>query len=311
MRPYWKTYKEHLIEVLSPWKRIWKISLDAGMTCPNLDGTKGTAGCLFCNNASFSPSLGQSHLSLIDQWTPRREALMRRSKAQKFLAYFQPYSNTYAPLEQLELLYRSALALPDCIGICIGTRPDCVSLEVIQLLDRLAEEGHYICLELGLQSAHDQTLVRVGRKDDFAQFTQVMNQCQGKNIEICIHLILGLPGENQEDWIATANELGRWKWHTVKIHPLHVVKETGLEKSWRAGRYIELDQNEYLDGVVAVLRHLAPTISIQRWHGEALGEWNLAPDWTGNRQVLENEIVERMKLLNAVQGDLFTGNNKD
>lgn len=307
LHDYISSYKSYLKEKLSPYKRVWKVSLDGGFTCPNIDGSKGKGGCVYCNNEGFSPSFGKSHQPLLEQFEPQVAKYKRRYRAQKFIAYFQPFTNTYAPIEKLRELYEEALALPDVIGLCVGTRPDCIDQQVVELLEEIAERGYYVCLEIGLQTANDLVLKRINRLHTFAEFATSMDLCQGKKFDLCVHLVLGLPGDSPEDWRQTAELLGAWKWQTVKIHPIHVVKNTRLERLWESGHFTPLTQDEFVHGLADVLERLSPEVTVQRVHGDSMNDLHLAPDWTGEREQIEGKLLEEFVRRGTRQGALYHG----
>lgn len=301
------SYKDYLKRRLAPHQKVWKVSLDGGFTCPNIDGEKGKGGCIYCNNEGFSPSFGQAHVPLIEQFSPQAAKYRRKYKAQKFLAYFQPFTNTYAPIEKLRSLYREALALPDVVGLCIGTRPDCIDENVVELLEEIAKEGYYVCLEIGLQTANDTVLKRINRLHTFEEFAKSMDLCQNKSFDICVHLVLGLPGESLADWVHTAELLGGWKWHSVKIHPIHVVRNTRLERLWESGHFQPLTLEQFTQGLARVLEKLSPDVAVQRLHGDSMGDLHLAPDWTGNRAEIEKQLLEQFTISGTRQGSCYFG----
>jgi radical SAM protein (TIGR01212 family) len=217
-------------------ERVHKIALDAGFTCPNRDGAKGIGGCTFCNNASFSPN-GRSPVPLGEQLDSGRRGIGRRTRASKYLAYFQAYTNTYADVAQLRALYDQALAVEGMIGLSVGTRPDCVPPAVLDLLAEYHDRGMEVWLELGLQSAFDASLDRVNRGHGLKEYMHTTRAARRLNIPVCTHLIVGMPGE--EAWHARESldivlDIGT---DGLKLHPLHVVKGTQLANEWRRGEY--------------------------------------------------------------------------
>lgn len=301
------SYKDYLKERLAPYKKVWKVSLDGGFTCPNIDGNKGKGGCIYCNNEGFSPAFGLAHQPLLEQFEPQAAKYRRKYKAQKFIAYFQPFTNTYAPIEKLRALYEEALALPDVVGLCVGTRPDCINEDVVELLEEIAQRGYYVCIEIGLQTANDLVLKRINRLHTFAEFAHSMDLCQGKSFDVCIHLVVGLPGEGMDDWIKTAESLGAWRWHSVKVHPIHVVKETRLARLWESGHFEPLTLEAYTLGLARVLERLHPKVAVQRVHGDSMGDLHLAPDWTGNRPEIERQLALEFDRAQSSQGSHYQG----
>jgi len=215
-------------------ERVHKIALDVGMTCPNRDGSKGTGGCTFCNNDSFSPN-GRTPPTLREQLASGRRAIGQRTRATKFIAYFQAYTNTYANIARLRALYQEALAEPDVVGLAIGTRPDCVPPEVLDLLDEFRASGLEVVLELGLQSAFDETLRRVNRGHGLAEYAATAQAARQRGIPVCAHLIIGLPGEDESHYHTTLDTVLDIGVDGLKLHPLHIVKHTMLAHEWRKG----------------------------------------------------------------------------
>ncbi len=225
--------------------KVRKVTLNGGFTCPNLDGTKSRGGCTYCDNRGFSPSAGKRGVSLPVQLEQGMAYARSRFGAEKFIAYFQTFSGTYAPVRRLRELYRQALEHPDVVGLSIGTRPDCVGPEVADLLEELGTKT-FLTLELGLQSAFDATLRRINRAHTFDDFARAMHLCRQRGFDLCVHIILGLPGESPEHYRHTASVLGEWTYHAIKIHPLHVVRGTALAAQYARGEYRPLEIDEYV-----------------------------------------------------------------
>ncbi|MBE9561688.1 MAG: TIGR01212 family radical SAM protein, partial [Proteobacteria bacterium] len=226
-------------------ERVHKITINAGFTCPNRDGSKGRGGCTFCNNVSFSPNARQ-HSPVNEQLQNGRQVIAKRTKAKRFLAYFQAYTNTYADIQYLTDIYEQALSEPDIVGLSIGTRPDCVPESVLDLLASYKERGYEIWLELGLQSAFDTTLERINRGHGFAEYKQAVHAAQSRDIPICTHIIIGLPGEERQHNLASLEKILELGVDGLKLHPLHVVKHTVLAKQWRQQEYQPLDKFDYI-----------------------------------------------------------------
>jgi len=230
-------------------ERVHKIAIDAGFTCPNRDGTIGRGGCTFCNNVSFSPNGRQSKkLSrpVAVQIESGRQVILKRTGAKKYIAYFQAYTNTYADVCELSRLYDEALKQPDVIGLAIGTRPDCVPDKVLDLLADYHNQGFEVWLELGLQSAFDGTLNHVNRGHGFAEYQQAILKARSRDIKVCTHLILGLPGESTEHHLSSLQRVLELGVEGLKFHPLHVVKGTQLANEWRRGEYQPLTMKDYI-----------------------------------------------------------------
>lgn len=274
--------------------RVHKIALDAGFTCPNRDGTKGTGGCTFCNNVSFSPTAG-SHLDVQGQIAKARVAIAKRTRARHFIAYFQAYTNTYADIAQLEALYREALAQPDVIGISVGTRPDCVSDAVLDLLETLRDEGLEVWLELGLQSAFDATLERVNRGHTLAEYRDTALAARARGIPLCTHLIIGLPGEDEYHYHASLDTVLEIGVDGLKLHPLHVVKHTMLAYQWRRGGYQPLAQADYISIAADLIERTPQHIIFHRVTATAPKDILLAPTWCSQKWNVLNGIEQELR----------------
>lgn len=286
------TYGQFLLKRYG--KRIHKVALDAGFTCPNRDGTKGTGGCTFCNNVSFSPAAG-SRLDVPGQIAKARVAIAKRTRARQFIAYFQAYTNTYADIAELETLYREALAQPDVIGISVGTRPDCVSPAVLDLLETLRDEGLEVWLELGLQSAFDDTLARVNRGHTLAEYRETALATRARGIPLCTHLIIGLPGENERHYHSTLDTVLEIGVDGLKLHPLHVVKRTILAYQWRRGGYEPLNQVDYIRIAADLIERTPQHIIFHRVTATASKDILLAPEWCSQKWNILNGIEKELR----------------
>jgi len=286
------TYGQFLLKRYG--KRIHKVALDAGFTCPNRDGTKGTGGCTFCNNVSFSPAAG-SRLDVPGQIAKARVAIAKRTRARQFIAYFQAYTNTYADIAELEILYREALAQPDVIGISVGTRPDCVSPAVLDLLETLRDEGLEVWLELGLQSAFDDTLARVNRGHTLAEYRETALATRARGIPLCTHLIIGLPGENERHYHSTLDTVLEIGVDGLKLHPLHVVKRTILAYQWRRGGYEPLNQVDYIRIAADLIERTPQHVIFHRVTATASKDILLAPEWCSQKWNILNGIEKELR----------------
>ena len=285
-------------------ERIQKVIVDAGFTCPNRDGSKGYGGCIYCNNESFKPPYCQPQFSVKEQVTRGIEFLERRYGARKFIAYFQPYSNTYAPLARLRNLYQQALEHPRVIGLAIGTRSDCVDEDILNYLEELAQE-YYITIEYGLESPYDRTLEWIHRGHDFRNWEQAVEQTAGRGIHICAHVILGFPIETREQMLETARIVSRYPIDYLKIHHLHIVKNTILEAMFRKKPFRLLEYREYIQLVVDFLERLRPDIKIQRLVGETHPRNLVAPNWGLRADVIQHHIEQELEKRDSWQGKLF------
>lgn len=278
-------------------ERVHKLAINAGFTCPNRDGSKGIGGCTFCNNASFSPT-ARSAPSVATQLAAGRKVLAKRTGARRFIAYFQAYTNTYADVQILADQYAEALAEPDVIGIAIGTRPDCVPAAVLDLLADIQSRGYEVWLELGLQSAFDDTLARVNRGHGFAEYVATTQAARQRGISVCTHLIAGLPGETSAHVLETLSRVLELGVDGLKLHPLHVVKGTQLANEWRRGEYSPLALDEYIRIAADVVEATPTSVVFHRLTGTATANLLLAPDWCSRKwQVLngiENQLAQRV-----------------
>lgn len=277
-------------------ERVHKLSVDAGLTCPNRDGSKGTGGCIYCNPRGSGTGAHARGMSVGAQLEASKAAVARRFKAHRFVAYFQSFSNTYAPLAQLKAMYDEALAVPDVVGLAVGTRPDCVDEAVLALLADYARH-HLVWIEYGLQSAHDATLARIHRGHTVADFEKAVRTTAAVGIPICTHIILGLPGESRAQMLATADFVARLPIDGIKLHLLYVIAGTPLADQYQAGLYPCLAQSEYVDLVCDVLERLPASMVIQRLTGDPRHSELLAPRWAmdknGTRQLIEQRLEHR------------------
>ena len=281
--------------------RVQKITVDAGMSCPNRDGTLSHQGCIFCNTRGSGTGAHKRGLSITEQLERGKEALSRRYKAKKFIAYFQSYTNTYAPLPRLRALYDEALAVEDVVGLSIGTRPDCVDKPVLDLLESYAAD-RMIWIEYGLQSAADDTLGRINRGHTSACFSEAVCTARGRGILICAHVILGLPGEDRQTMMETADFIARSGIDGVKIHLLYVVRGTEMERRYRQGDYRCLEQNEYVSIVCEFLERIPKEMIIQRLTGDPHRDELVAPTWALDKAGTLARIRARLEELDTYQG---------
>ncbi len=284
--------------------RVQKITVDAGLSCPNRDGRVSTGGCIFCNARGSGTGAHTRGLTITDQLLQGKKSLARRYKAKKFLAYFQSFSNTYAPIDKLQKLYDEALAVEDIVGLSIGTRPDCVDLPVLELLQDYAGH-HLIWIEYGLQSASDKTLELINRGHDVQCFKDAVRATLNRGIKICAHVILGLPGETRSDILQTARTISDLGIDGVKLHLLYVVKGTPLEALYRQGDYRCLEQQAYIDLVCDFLERIPPEMVIQRLTGDPHPEELVAPQWSREKTETIRKINETLERRDSWQGSKF------
>ncbi len=285
--------------------RVHKLAINAGFTCPNRDGSKGRGGCTFCNNVSFSPNARELP-DIAKQIDNGRQVIAKRTGAERFLAYFQAYTNTYADLDALDRQYRQALSEPDVIGLSIGTRPDCVPPAVLDLLAGYQGEGYEIWLELGLQSAFDDTLEQVNRGHGFTDYQRAVNAARQRGLPVCAHLIVGLPGENGSHALESLRRVLDEGVEGLKLHPLHVVKGTMLANQWRRGEYEPMTLDAYIETVVQLVAHTPETVVYHRLTGTAPKKILLAPAWCNKKWIVLNGITTRLASTGARQGSALT-----
>lgn len=261
--------------------RVWRVSLDAGFSCPNRDGTAGTRGCVFCDPAAFSPSFGDKR-SVAEQLEAGIRRARARTGAKYFAAYFQPRTNTHAPVERLRALWGGVAEFPEVVALCVGTRPDCVPDSVLDVLSRCADRFD-VWLELGLQSGHDATLRRLGRGHTAEDFADACRRARARRLKVCAHIILGLPGEGAEEEAATARFLANLGVEGLKLHQLAVAKGTPLEDDWRRQALSVLEEREYSERAVAFLRSLPTTTVLHRLVGDTSSDRLVAPAYNKGR----------------------------
>lgn len=282
-------------------ERVHKLAINAGFTCPNRDGTLGRGGCTFCNNVSFNPNAHEPP-TVREQIAAGRAVIARRTGARRFIAYFQAYTNTYAELERLHALYDEALAEPDVIGLSIGTRPDCVPGEVLDLLAGYRACGREVWLELGLQSAFDETLDRVNRGHGFAEYAHAVRAAHARGLPVCAHLIAGLPGEGPAEVRETLARVLALGVEGLKLHPLHVVRGTVLANEWRRGGYRPLAMEDYVAIAADLVEHTPPGVLFHRLTGTASPHILLSPTWCGGKWSVLNAIARRLEQRGTRQG---------
>lgn len=311
----YRTFSQYLKETFG--ERVHKVTLDAGFTCPNRDGTLATGGCIYCDHrGSGAPSIDRTQ-SVTEQLEAGMAAVRRRYKADKFIAYFQAFTNTYAPLATLRRLYDQALAKDGVVGLAVGTRPDCLPDEVLDLLEEYTRD-YRVWLEIGLESAHDRTLELVNRGHDVACFADAVKRAQGRalslgtkggtkgrGLRLCAHVILGLPGETKEEMLETARTVAGLGLDEIKIHSLHVLRGTKLASMYRSGEVRLMTMEEYVGLVCDFLELLPPDMVIQRLMGEGAPDLLIAPDWSRQKMAVLEAIDEELERRDSHQGIKF------
>jgi len=284
-------------------QRIHKLTINAGFTCPNRDGSKDSGGCTFCNNVSFNPNAkNKDDTGVSLQLAKGRAVVAKRTRAQKYIAYFQAYTNTYADVQHLAQLYEEALRSPNIVGLAVGTRPDCVPEEVLDLLVSYQRKGFEIWLELGLQSAFDDTLAKVKRGHGFAEYRQALLAARNRGLPVCTHLILGLPGEGREHALQTLDKVLELGVDGLKIHPLHVVRHTLLAHQWKQGEYTPLLLDDYINIVCDLIERTPSEVVFHRVTGTASQDILLAPEWCSQKWLVLNRITQELHRRGTRQG---------
>jgi len=281
--------------------RVHRLALDGGFTCPNVDGTVTTGGCVFCDNESFSPNR-RIHLKDIAAQVARGIAIVgKRFRVERFLAYFQAGTNTHARLEKLQRTYDAALAEPRVVGLSLATRPDSLPEPVLNLLDGYRQRT-FVGLEIGLQSMHERSLVWMNRGHDVASFVDAVARCEGRGFDLCVHVILGLPGETHDDMLATADFLAGFPIDGVKIHNLHVVRDTPLEGMYARGEVRMLERDEYVNLTCDFLERLPAHLVVHRLTGDAPPDHLIAPAWCADKNSLLLDISAELVRRDSWQG---------
>ncbi|SHO56693.1 TIGR01212 family radical SAM protein [Vibrio quintilis] len=281
-------------------ERVHKLTLHGGFSCPNRDGTIGRGGCTFCNVASFVDETAQQ-TSISDQLQNRAKEVDR---ARKYLAYFQAYTSTYAELQRLKSMYEEALVSSDIVGLCVGTRPDCVSDDVLSLLSDYEQQGYEVWLELGLQTANEKTLRHINRGHGYGVYHEITQKARALNLKVCTHLIVGLPGEQQQDNLATLDQVLETGTDGIKLHSLHIVEGSVMAKAWRAGRLAAPTLPHYVETASRMIRLTPPEVVFHRISSAARRPTLLAPLWCENRWLAMTEI-EKVLNQEGAQGSLI------
>ncbi len=261
--------------------RVQKITLDAGFTCPNRDGTCGTGGCTFCNNKAFNPSYNDPEKSIESQILQGMNFHRTRyRKATRFLAYFQAYSNTYSSLEHMQSLYEQALKVPGIIGIVVGTRPDCVDEDKLNYFQDLSKK-HYVTVEYGIESVINRTLQRVNRGHDVEKSLWAVRETARRGVRVGGHMIIGLPGEDRQDFLDSGRELSRWPLNNIKFHQLQVIRHTAMAREYeeRPNEFVSFTLEEYLELMMEIVEQLNPSIVVERIAGEVTPGMGIREGW--------------------------------
>ncbi len=289
-------------------ERVQKLSIDAGFSCPNRDGSAGIGGCTYCNNDAFNPSYCLPEKSVLQQIDEGIEFHAKRyRRAEKYLAYFQAFSNTYAPLKQLITIYDQALHHPSIAGLVIGTRPDCMDVEKLDYFAQLSKEK-YLIIEYGIESCYDKTLESINRGHNFACLLEMLELTAARGIKTGGHIIFGLPGESREEMLAEAAILSKLPLNNIKFHQLQIIKNTAMEQMFKKNPEIFsfFELNDYIEFMVDFLEKLNPSIVVERFAGEVPPRFLVGPGWglIRNDQILQ-KVEKRLEERDSWQGKLF------
>ncbi len=304
MKERYRNYRTYINEMFG--ERVNKLSVDMGFTCPNRDGSIAQGGCVYCNNDSFVPPYARVRHTMRDQIENGMEYLKKRFKARKFIIYFQAYTNTYADVAELEQMYREALSYPDVVGIAVGTRSDCIDEEKLGMFERLAREC-YVTVEYGIESIYDETLKFMNRGHDYKSVVDAIELTKGRGIEIGAHIIVGMPTETKEQMLAMADEVSTLGLDTFKVHNLHIVKNTQLERMYRAEPFQMFGFEEYIEFIVTFLERLAPDLVVERLFTDTPYELLVAPVWEKSHLQVLQGIEAELKRRGTYQGALYGG----
>lgn len=283
--------------------KVQKISLNAGFTCPNRDGTKGWGGCTYCNNQTFNPDYCRTEKSITEQLEEGKRFFAYKYPEMKYLAYFQAYTNTYGEIQELMQKYEEALAVPDVVGLVIGTRPDCMPDELLNYLAELNKRT-FLIVEYGIESTDNRTLKRINRGHTFEQAADTIRRTAGMGIVTGGHVILGLPGETHESLVHQAEKISQLPLTTLKLHQLQLIKGTRMAKEYEEHPedFHLFEMEEYIDVVVDYLQHLRPDIVLERFVSQSPKELLIAPHWGLKNYEFNHQVQKRMKELGAYQG---------
>ena len=286
-------------------EKVYKVTLNGGMSCPNRDGKIGTRGCIFCSAGGSGDFAADAALSITEQIESQIKILSQKRPIHKYIAYFQAYTNTYAPVEYLEKIFTEAISHPKVVALSIGTRPDCLSEQTIALLSRLNQQKP-VWVELGLQTIHESTARYIRRGYPLSCFEDALSRLRRENIEVIVHTILGLPGESHEDILATMDYLSQMDIQGIKLQLLHVLRGTDLAADYENGLFQTYERDEYLSLLIDCLGHLRPDIVIHRITGDGPKDLLIAPLWASRKREVLNLLHHRMKEEQAFQGNHFS-----
>lgn len=287
-------------------EKVYRVALNGGMTCPNRDGTIGSGGCIFCSSGGSGDFAASSRLSISEQIHTQKELICQKRPVHKFIAYFQAYTNTYAPVDYLEEIFTEAIADPEVVVLSIATRPDCLPDEVLDLLERL-NQIKPVWIELGLQTIHEDTARFIRRGYELPCFEQALKELRRRGIEVIVHTILGLPGESPERMLATIDYLNHCDIQGIKLQLLHILKHTDLADYYlnETNEFRAMEMEEYIQLLIDCIEHLAPEIVIHRLTGDGPGDLLIAPLWSSRKRTVLNRIHAALRERNTWQGRLW------
>lgn len=286
--------------------KVFKVALNGGFTCPNIDGKKGVGGCIYCSSTGSGDFAGDPSHNILTQFEEVKEKMHLKWKEAKYIPYFQAHTNTYAPASVLRERFEPVLSQDNVVGISIATRADCLEDDVLEYLSELNERT-YLIVELGLQSIFDETGEKINRCHTYAEFLEGYNKLKERNINVCVHLIDGLPGETKEMMLESAKAVAKLKPHCVKLHLLHVLKNTRLAQMYENGEFELMTLEDYAQTIVNQLEVFSEETIIQRLTGDGGREWLIGPLWSLKKFVVLNEIDKLMLKRNTYQGAKFEG----
>lgn len=296
------TWNYHLRQTFG--KKIFKLPLDAGFTCPNRDGHISRTGCIYCSSRGSGDFAGDATYNLQGQYEQTKEMMHKKWPNASYIAYFQAFTNTYAPVEQLRTVYEQALSFPGVIGLSIATRADCLPDEVLDLLSELNKKT-YLWVELGLQTVHNHTAKLINRGHSYETFLDGLYKLQARQIRTCVHIIYGLPNETSEEMLETANCIAQLPIQGVKIHLLHVLKHTPLASYYAKSPFPILDSRSYVNLVVDTLERLPKEVVIHRLTGDGPRDLLIAPLWSLKKWELLNAFDQELQKRSTEQGDKY------
>lgn len=303
MSDYFLAFGEYLKKLFG--QKVYKVTLDAGFSCPNRDGTLSSDGCIFCDDSGSFSRLYSNSLSISEQLLVGMDKIKDRYHAKKFLAYFQAYTNTYKPVQELKNIYDQVF-IDDVVGMSIGTRPDCVNEQKLDLIASYNTNSRFIQVEYGIQSVHEKTLKLINRGHDFQCFQRACQLSKERNLKVCAHIILGLPNETYEDMMQTAKTIADMRIDGIKIHMLAVMEGTKIHKMYNEGLINLMSEDEYISTVCDFLELLPENMVIQRLAGNGKREIRVQPRWLGKKLELVGKMEQEFERRKTKQGSKFS-----